>query len=116
MRIFIIFLIIGLSTLTANADGRALFGLRGSVKRTSFITWLSYIGFMEELADVFEFSPEGELQSFSNNEKKSEHDDVNICRKEAIRVIKPLTKFTPGKMNGKPERTSMSLPVTFKLN
>lgn len=36
--------------------------------------------------------------------------------KEAIRVIKTLPNFTPGKMNGKPVRTSMSLPVTFKLN
>lgn len=36
--------------------------------------------------------------------------------KEAIRVIKTLPKFTPGKINDKPVRTSMSLPVTFKLN
>lgn len=30
--------------------------------------------------------------------------------KEAIRVIKTLPKFTPGKINDKPVRTSMSLP------
>lgn len=35
--------------------------------------------------------------------------------KEALRVINTLPKFTPGKINGRPVRTSMSLPVTFRL-
>ncbi len=36
--------------------------------------------------------------------------------KEAVRVISSLPKFTPGKVNGRPVRTSMTLPVRFKLN
>ncbi len=35
--------------------------------------------------------------------------------KEALRVINALEKFSPGKMHGTPVRTSMTLPVTFKL-
>lgn len=56
-------------------------------------------------------------------EKDGTLSDVKVIKgvdpnldKEAIRVIKTLPKFTPGKINGKPVRTSMSLPVTFKLN
>lgn len=36
--------------------------------------------------------------------------------REAVRDINTLPKFTPGKINGKPVRTLMNLPVTFKLN
>lgn len=56
-------------------------------------------------------------------EKDGTLSDVRVSKgvdpnldKEAIRIIKTLPNFTPGKMNGKPVRTSMSLPVTFKLN
>lgn len=56
-------------------------------------------------------------------EKDGALSDVKVTKgvdpnldKEAIRIIKTLPNFTPGKMNGKPVRTSMSLPVTFKLN
>lgn len=35
--------------------------------------------------------------------------------KEAIRVIRSLPRFNPGKIRGTPVKTSMSLPVTFKL-
>jgi tonB family C-terminal domain len=47
---------------------------------------------------------------------------VNIVRKidpecdaEAIRVIKTLPKFIPGKMNGRPVNSRYVLPVTFKI-
>lgn len=35
--------------------------------------------------------------------------------KEAIRVVKTLPKFVPGKMNGHPVNVWFTLPVTFKL-
>ena len=35
--------------------------------------------------------------------------------KEAIRVVKSLPKFTPGRQNGQPVRVWYTLPVTFKL-
>lgn len=35
---------------------------------------------------------------------------------EAVRVINSMPKWTPGKMNGKPVRVSMNLPVRFKLD
>lgn len=36
--------------------------------------------------------------------------------KEAVRVVKTLPEFSsPGKINGKPKRTKMKLPVTFRL-
>jgi len=37
------------------------------------------------------------------------------CDKEAIRVVKMLPKFIPGKYRGKPESRWYILPVTFKL-
>lgn len=36
--------------------------------------------------------------------------------KEAIRVVKSMPKWTPGKQNGKPVRVRFNLPVMFKLN
>ena len=36
--------------------------------------------------------------------------------KEAIRVVKSMPKWTPGKQNGKPVRVRYNLPVMFKLN
>ncbi|MCM1109943.1 MAG: energy transducer TonB [Clostridium sp.] len=35
--------------------------------------------------------------------------------KEAVRVVKSLPKFVPGKMNGQPVNVWYTLPVTFKL-
>ena len=34
---------------------------------------------------------------------------------EAIRVVKSLPKWTPGKMNGKPVATWYTMPISFKL-
>ena len=36
--------------------------------------------------------------------------------KEAIRVVKSMPKWTPGKHNGKPVRVRFNVPVMFKLN
>lgn len=35
--------------------------------------------------------------------------------KEAVRVVKTLPKFVPGKMNGQPVNVWYTLPITFKL-
>ena len=35
--------------------------------------------------------------------------------KEAVRVVKSLPKFTPGKMNGHPVNVWYTVPITFKL-
>lgn len=37
------------------------------------------------------------------------------CDAEAIRVVRSLPKFTPGKLNGKPVDVWYCLPFTFKL-
>lgn len=49
--------------------------------------------------------------------------DVKVVRskdpdldKEAVRVIKSLPKFTPGKMNGHPVNCWYTLPITFRLS
>ena len=36
--------------------------------------------------------------------------------KEAIRVVKSMPKWSPGKQKGKPVRVRFNLPVMFKLN
>lgn len=48
--------------------------------------------------------------------------DVKVVRgkdpdldKEAVRVVRTLPNFTPGKMNGQPVNVWYTLPVTFKL-
>ena len=37
------------------------------------------------------------------------------CDDEAVRVIKAMPKWKPGKMKGKPVRVSYMMPITFKL-
>lgn len=38
------------------------------------------------------------------------------CDKEAIRVVKSMPKWTPGKQNGLPVNVYFNLPISFKLN
>ena len=44
------------------------------------------------------------------------HSVQSALDKEAIRVVKSMPKWTPGKQNGKPVRVRFNLPVMFKLN
>jgi protein TonB len=37
------------------------------------------------------------------------------CNAEAVRVIKEMPKWEPGKVNGKPVNSTFSLPISFKL-
>lgn len=39
-----------------------------------------------------------------------------LLNKEAVRVVKSMPKWSPGKQNGKPVRVRFNLPVMFKLN
>ena len=55
-------------------------------------------------------------------EKDGKVGEVKVARsvdkdldREAIRVVKTLPKFTPGRQNGQPVRVWYTLPVTFKL-
>lgn len=38
------------------------------------------------------------------------------CNEEAIRVLKKMPNWQPGKQRGKPVKVQMSIPITFKLN
>ncbi|MCP4460018.1 MAG: energy transducer TonB, partial [Cytophagales bacterium] len=37
------------------------------------------------------------------------------CDEEAVRVMKTVPKFKPGKQRGRPVRVRMSIPIVFKL-
>ena len=39
-----------------------------------------------------------------------------LLDKEAVRVVKSMPKWSPGKQNGKPVRVQFNVPVMFKLN
>ena len=56
-------------------------------------------------------------------EKDGSMSDVRVVRsvdsaldKEAVRVVKALSKFTPGTKNGQPVRARYTLPITFRMN
>lgn len=56
-------------------------------------------------------------------EKDGSMSNVRVVRsvdsdldKEAIRVVKGLSKFTPGTKNGQPVRARYTLPITFRMN
>lgn len=52
----------------------------------------------------------------SNVKVKKGVTDCPECDQEAIRVVKGMPKWTPGKVNGKAVNSTFSLPVSFKLN
>lgn len=37
------------------------------------------------------------------------------CDEEAVRVVKSMPRWTPGKQNGKVVRVAYTLPITFRL-
>lgn len=56
-------------------------------------------------------------------EKDGSMSNVKVIRsvdsdldKEALRVVKSLSKFTPGTKNGQPVRAKYTLPITFRMN
>ena len=55
-------------------------------------------------------------------EKNGSLSDVKVIRSkdpsldnEALRVVRNMPKWKPGKLNGSPVRVSFTLPITFKL-
>lgn len=44
------------------------------------------------------------------------HSVHTLLDKEAVRVVKSMPKWTPGKQNGKPVRVQLIVPIMFKLN
>lgn len=42
-------------------------------------------------------------------------EDCPECDKEAVRVVKNMPLWTPGKINGRPVKSEFNLPITFKL-
>lgn len=52
--------------------------------------------------------------SLSNIEVKRGIDP--LCDKEAVRVVKAMPKWSPGKLNDKPVRVNFTLPFIFKLS
>lgn len=61
----------------------------------------------------FIVSKTGEL---SNIKVKKGVVDCPECDKEAIRLVKSMPKWIPGKNNGEAVNSTFILPVTFKLN
>lgn len=51
----------------------------------------------------------------SNVKVKKGVTDCKECDEEAIRVVKSMPRWKPGKLNGKEVNSVFSLPVTFKL-
>lgn len=56
-------------------------------------------------------------------EKDGSMSNVKVVRsvdsaldKEAIRVVRGLSRFTPGTKNGQPVRARYTLPITFRMN
>ena len=56
-------------------------------------------------------------------EKDGSITDVKVVRgvdasldKEAVRVVKAMPKWKPGKQRGKPVRVSYTLPINFQLS
>lgn len=42
-------------------------------------------------------------------------EDCPECDKEAVRVVRSMPLWTPGKINGRPVKSEFNLPITFKL-
>ena len=58
--------------------------------------------------------------SYKTEKERQDAEDhnagVQALRDEAIRVVKAMPKWTPGKQNGEAVRCRYSLPVIYRLN
>lgn len=52
----------------------------------------------------------------SISDVKPIHSVHTLLDKEAVRVVKSMPKWSPGKQNGKPVRVQLIVPIMFKLN
>ena len=61
-----------------------------------------------------------EVTSYKTDKERQDAEDhnagVQALRDEAIRVVKAMPKWTPGKQSGKVVRCRYSIPVTYRLN
>lgn len=61
-----------------------------------------------------------EVTSYKSEKERQDAEDhnagVQALRDEAIRVVKAMPKWIPGKQNGKVVRCKYSIPVTYRLN
>lgn len=61
-----------------------------------------------------------EVTSYKTEKERQDAEDhnagVQALRDEAIRVVKAMPKWIPGKQNGKVVRCKYSIPVTYRLN
>lgn len=61
-----------------------------------------------------------EVTSYKTEKERQDAEDhnagVQALRDEAIRVVKAMPKWVPGKQNGKVVRCKYSIPVTYRLN
>jgi hypothetical protein len=49
-------------------------------------------------------------------DKEKYQEALNAMKKESMRVIHAMPKWTPGKVNGKPVRVEYALPIAYKLD
>jgi protein TonB len=61
----------------------------------------------------FIVTAEGKITQISIARKMT---DCPECDQEAIRLVKGMPDWIPGKMNGKPVDSVFNLPITFKLD
>jgi hypothetical protein len=61
-----------------------------------------------------------EVTSYKTEKERQDAEDhnagVQALREEAIRVVRAMPKWTPGKQNGEAVRCRYSLPVSYRLN
>ena len=61
-----------------------------------------------------------EVTSYKTDKERQDAEDhnagVQALQDEAIRVVKAMPKWTPGKQSGKVVRCRYSIPVTYRLN
>ena len=63
----------------------------------------------------FIVSESGEVREVTVNDESSERGD-SYLRDEAIRVVKSMPRWKPGKQQGKAVEVAFNLPITFRLD
>jgi len=64
----------------------------------------------------FVVNADGSIVDVEINKDSKSYVENKELEDEAIRVIKLMPKWTPGKVKGKPVRVRFMLPITFRLN
>lgn len=104
----------------SNKTAEYTFARQGNNVKASATTHTFHARYVRDISN-FEISYSGDWSrddgsAGSIGQIKTLSSPHHLLEKEAVRIVRKMPKWTPGKQNGRPVRTWFTIPVNFTLN